>query len=80
MSDHEREVEVGDRFETLDERDAGRVVEIVEFAEGPRFAGDPRGSRWRAKTEANPKNPDAIGNVSRISERTLRLKYKRVSR
>lgn len=75
-----RPIEVGDRFETLDDRDAGRVVEITQFVDGPRYPSDPRGSRWYAKTEANPKNPDAVGNVSRISERTLRAKYRRISR
>lgn len=62
---------VGDRFQTLYARDAGRVIEIIRFVDG---------DRWYARTEASPLNPEAVGNVSRVSERTLRAKYKRVSR
>lgn len=76
----ERPIEVGDRFETRDERDAGRVVEVIEVLSGPRYVGDVKGWIFRTVTEASPKNPDAVGNVQRISEHTLRAKYKRVSR
>lgn len=98
-----RPIEVGDRFETRDMRDAGRVVEIVTAHEDTK-AGDRRARAQRmhvawgmsvdeveqflregevsfhARTEAHPRNPEAVGNVSRISERTLRDKFKRVSR
>lgn len=80
MSKDTRPIEVGNRFETLDERDAGRVVEVIEHVSGPRFIGDQRGDVFRTRTEAQPKNPEAVGNVQRISERTLRTKYRRISR
>lgn len=80
MNKDERPIEVGDRFETKDKRDGGRVVEVIAYVDGPRFTGDMRGRRFRVQTESHPKNPDAIGNVSRVSERTLRTKYERVSR
>lgn len=76
----ERPIEVGDRFETEDERDEGRVVEVIEIVAAPRYAGDAKGWVYRTRTEASPKNPDAVGHVQKISERTLRSKYKRVSR
>lgn len=80
MSKDTRPIEVGDRFESRDKRDAGRVVEVTEFLSGPRYAGDPKGSIFRTVTEASPKNPQAVGNVQRVSERTLRGKYERISR
>ncbi|RKT33636.1 hypothetical protein DEU34_2239 [Microbacterium sp. AG1240] len=80
MSKDNRPIEIGDRFETEDDRDAGRVVEVIEVVSGPRYAGDPKGSIFRTVTEASPKNPQAVGNVQRVSERTLRGKYVRVSR
>ena len=73
-------IEPGDRFETKDQRDEGRVVEVVERVEGPRYAGDARGNVFHVRTEAHPKNPEAVGNVSRVTERTLRKNYQRVSR
>jgi hypothetical protein len=97
-------IQVGDRFETKDWRDEGRIVEVVEViidkaqeASRPeraeRFAaqwGSKPGevsewlrageTRFRVRTEAHPKNPSAVGNVSRISERTLHAKYRKVSR
>lgn len=109
MAKDERPIEVGDRFETRDSRDAGRVVEVVE-ARGISGRGERQielaRARYRGRattdwgelvtdavefirqgytyfsirTEAHPRNPDALGNVSRISERTLRTKYRRVSR
>lgn len=95
----ERKIEKGDRFETLEGRDAGRVVEVVEtlgllpsaerhirliVARGGSEAHvervRARRTYFRVRTEAHPKNADAIGNVSRVSERTLRRRYRRVSR
>lgn len=99
----ERPIEVGDRFETRDRRDEGRVVEVVVAHPDERFSDRHYRAlrnaaawgmtveeveqwlregevRFNIRTEAHPRNPDAIGNVSRISERTLRTKYKRVSR
>lgn len=99
MSKDTRPIEVGDRFETLDGRDAGRVVEVVEaLGLNPSAAAHiarlrsseevsdhvarvrERKTFYRVSTESHPKNPDAIGNVSRVSERTIRLKYQRISR
>lgn len=39
-----------------------------------------RETYYRIRTEVHPHNPDAVGNVSRVHEGTLRTKYKRVSR
>ena len=103
MTKDTRPIEVGDRFETRDKRDAGRVVEVIEALEDKDAATRPeraaRNARswgstpaeveewmrksetyFRIQTEAHPRNPDALGNVSRISELTLRAKYSRVSR
>lgn len=93
-SQQERPIVVGDRFESLDARDEGRVVEVVEaFGIAPDDSAalerEPAKTRdetrmrvtdFHVRTEAHPKNPDAIGNVSRVSEWTLRTGYKRVSR
>lgn len=105
MSADVRPIEVGDRFESRDKRDAGRVVEVIEAIPGlaseresrldraKRLASNwggavagheewlrQRETRFRIRTEAHPKNPDAIGNVSNVHEGTLRAKYRRVSR
>lgn len=99
MSNDNRPIEIGDRFETLDGRDAGRVVEVSEaLGLNPSAAAHiarlrsseevsehiervrERKTFYRVRTESHPKNPDAIGNVSRVSERTIRSKYVRVSR
>ncbi|MFF2493229.1 hypothetical protein [Agromyces sp. NPDC058064] len=103
-------IKVGDRFQTKDKRDEGRVVEVlearglstagrqhVELLERKRALGA-KTTHWgwpiddaiedarqgytyfAVRTEAHPRNPDALGNVSRISERTLRAKYRRISR
>lgn len=74
MSEQDRPVEVGSRWETLDKRDEGRVVEVI------RLAAIDSEKHWYVKTEAHPRNPEAVGNVSRVSESTLRERYKRVSR
>lgn len=102
MTDN-RPINVRDRFETLDGRDRGRVVEVIETlglkpstarridalaakhgAAGLDFAKieklRERGNFFLVRTEAHPKNPQALGNVSRVSERTLRRRYKRNSR
>jgi len=70
-------VQAGDRFESEDERDEGRVVKVL----GPAvpIATDD-GPEWLVETVAHPKNPDAVGNVSRVSEFTLNDRYRRVSR
>lgn len=87
-------IEVGDRFITRESRDAGRVVEVTEALGltawgashigrmGEAVAEDfrRRQTRFRIRTEAHPRNPEAVGNVSQVSEKTLRVKYKRVSR
>lgn len=69
-----RPIVVGDSFETLDKRDGGRVVEVIEDV------GHHGRAVFRVRTEAHPRNPDAVGNVSRVSDHTLRTNYKRVSR
>lgn len=96
----DRPIKVGDRFETLDGRDAGRVVEVTEVrglsasakahlanVDTSTESGAAHAARvvarrtfFTVQTESHPKNPDAVGNVSRVSENTLRTKYRRVSR
>lgn len=76
MSKDKRPIEVGDRFESKDKRDEGRVVEVTE-ADPSRVLGR---ERFWVQTEAHPKNPDAIGHVSRVSGKTIRAKYTRISR
>lgn len=70
-----RPIEVGDRCETRDARDEGKVVE-VDFV-GRNYAGQ---FRYRIRTEAHPRNPSAVGRSRMINDSTLRASYKRVSR
>lgn len=67
----------GDRFESKDSRDRGRVVEVVELAGTYPLTGE---RRWRVRTEAHPLNPYAVGNVSNVSESGLLGRYRRISR
>ena len=39
-----------------------------------------KGTLFHIRTEVHPKNPDAVGRVSRISEYRLRNHFERVSR
>lgn len=86
-------VSVGDRYETTDKRDEGRVVEVTQALGIPEsiathianLLAKPQSERrdaeiarvrarrtyYLVRTEAHPKNPDAIGNVSRVSEKSL---------
>lgn len=98
-----RPIEVGDRFETRDKRNAGRVVEVIEAL--PVLGDETRAerservailwcmkpddvdewlrqreTRFRIRTEAHPRNPDAVGKVSDVHEATLRTDFRRVSR
>ena len=90
-----RPIEVGDRFETRDARDGGKVVEVVKVEglsrEGLNRLGrvvSAARDRWvrehyttyRIRTEVHPNNPGAVGRTVRVQENTLRDKYKRVSR
>lgn len=79
--------EVGDRFETRDSRDEGKIVEIIEVLQYPREVwyqdGTSEtlfGTRYRIKTEVNPKNPSAVGRRSHIAEHTLETRYRKISR
>ena len=67
-------IEVGDRFEDKDWRNAGRVVQVR--------ARDVTGyfEDYRVQVEAHPKNPEQVGRTSVVSGRTLRTRYRRVSR
>lgn len=83
--------QVGDRFETKDSRDTGRVIEIDEVVEwdgtGYIYNDDdtvtevkvPKVS-YRVHSEANPKNPEAVGRRSTVSENTLDNRYTKISR
>lgn len=90
-----RPIVKGDRFQSNDPRDNGRVVEVIEErgiapeieAAINRFRGlegrelrRQKATYFAIKTEAHPTNPDAIGNVSRISEHGLRTRFTRISR
>ncbi|KSU52874.1 hypothetical protein [Microbacterium enclense] len=70
-----RPIEVGDRFETRDARDGGKVVEVVEVKRNALGA-----IRYLIRTEVHPRNPSAVGRAVRVQESTLRGAYKRVSR
>jgi hypothetical protein len=83
--------EVGDRFETTDSRDEGRVIEIDEVIHYDQagWQYDDNGFitevvtpkvRYRVHSEANPKNPDAVGRRSTISEHGLETRYRKISR
>lgn len=69
----EPSIEVGDRFEDQDYRNAGRVVEVKEIL--------PDG-RYYVQTEAHPKNPSAVGKHSTVNVWTLtdRHRYRKISR
>lgn len=77
----ERPIEVGDRFESEDPREEGRVIQIRE-RRSAKFGmyGSGGSPRWQVQTEAHPKNPEVIGRKSVISEHTLRRRWKRISR
>lgn len=103
-------IQPGDRFETRDSRDAGRVIEIDEVlglsAAGQKYTDlymtgvwdyEAHGydtldeaveevrtkyTKYRAHSEANPKNPDQVGRRTTVSEKTLSdlNKYRKISR
>lgn len=66
----------GDRFEAKRERDAGKVIEVREVLPGTLLGGP----RYRVQSEANPKNPSAVGRHTTISEKILNAEYKKISR
>jgi hypothetical protein len=72
VSAEERAIESGDRFEDRDWRNEGRVVQVRSFSAA-------RG-KFEVQVEAAPKTPDSVGRTTFVSERTLRTKYRRVSR
>lgn len=74
-----RAIEVGDRFESRDSRDRGRVVEVIDILQR-RYWGGEWLRYFHLKTEAHPNNPTAVGTVSRINERSLETRYRRISR
>lgn len=71
MSSDNAEAYVGHRFEDLDSRNSGRVIEVKS---------DLGGGYFLAETEAHPKNPDAVGNRSRISGYSLSRRFRKISR
>lgn len=101
-------IEIGDRFESKDSRDRGRIVEVTEArglsGYGANLVAEEthhyRGVEvtdygmpvadyldllragetfYTVRTEVHPNRPTAVGNVSRVSERTLRDRYRKVS-
>lgn len=69
MADHT--YEVGDRFEDLDPRSAGRIIELREVVQDGKF---------RAQVEAYPYNPTAVGRHTTLSPKTLDRNYRKISR
>ena len=69
-----RPIEVGDRFEDKDPRNAGRVVEVREVD----WTGTDR--HVKVQVEVHPKNPSAVGHHSWLSAETVITKYRRISR
>lgn len=74
MATDERPIEVGDRFEDRDTRNAGRVVEVREV-KGGQLLG-----RARVQVEVHPLNPSAVGRHATLAVSTLRRRYRRLSR
>ena len=73
-----RPTEVGDKFEDLDPRAGERVIEII--------AADPYADTYRYVVRAYVRMPWLVANPKRkqrgreISGRTLRNRYRRISR
>lgn len=65
-----RPIEVGDRFEERDPRNAGRIVEVREVDDGIALV----------QNEVHPNNPTAVGRHSHVSFATLYSRFTRVSR
>ena len=69
----ERPIEVGDRFEMRDGRDAGRIVQVDRWSVSR--------AKWECHVDVAPKNPETVGRRTFISGRTLLGRtFKRVSR
>ena len=68
-----KSLQPGDRFEDLDPRAEGRVIELREIKQD---------GKWRAQTEVHPLNPSAVGRHVQISEKRLNDKsaYRKISR
>lgn len=83
MSD--RPIEPGDRFESQDTRDEGRVIKVLETVVD-RVDGTDEAAEtervYRVQVQVHPDNPDAVGHEYTIGETTLRntTHYRRVSR
>lgn len=67
-----RTIEVGDRFEDMDWRSEGRVIQIRD--------ADHLSDRYVAEVEAHPKNPQMVRRKTTLSGRTLRSRYRKISR
>jgi hypothetical protein len=65
----------GDRFEDKDWRSEGRIIEVTEVDETPDGSIE-----YVAVVEANPKNPGAVGHETRLAEKTLARRYRKISR
>ena len=73
-----RAIEKSDRFEDLDWRNVGRVIQIT----GPhveRSDIDPR-VRYDYVVDEAPKNTSTIGRTGVVSDKTLRRRFRRLSR
>lgn len=67
-----RPIEPGDRFESKDPREEGRIVVVrTKLSEGQRFS---------VETVANPNSlGSSVGRRTIVSENTLHTRWKRVS-
>lgn len=64
-------IERGDRFESKDWREQGRIVQVVEV-----FDND----TYRVRNDENPKNTSTVGRETTISRETLTSRWDRLSR
>lgn len=72
MAKDTRPIEVGDRFEDMvvDWRSEGRIIQITGT----------NGEDFTATVDEHPKNASAVGRETTLSEKTLRTRYRRISR
>jgi flagellar basal body rod protein FlgC len=63
-------IEVGDRFETKDPRDEGKIVVVRQVVR----------DHVKIQTEVHPKNPNAVGLHRWVVDSGLLKHYRKVSR
>jgi len=73
MPDERTTIAIGDRFEDKDWRNEGRIVQVRSYIRG-------YGEEYDVEVEAHPKNPEVVGRRTIVSGKTLRTRYRRISR